>query len=162
MLTEKKRLPGNLAYVVRACMHGLCAEVDIDVVAPGACDHSCQRVFDTERAELAGGSCTMVDASEIVQMRLRDASAKLALRLRENELSVIYDNVRELVFRLAVEGEGCFRILPVNRAFYEATRQIIGGRVQQVIPKPSCAVVLKQKRDALATRAAVKREESTD
>jgi CheY-like chemotaxis protein len=30
MLPEKKPLPGNLAYVVRACMNGLCMTADID------------------------------------------------------------------------------------------------------------------------------------
>jgi PAS domain S-box-containing protein len=119
-----------------------------------------------ERAEVSGVLCTVVDATETVQMRLRHASAKLALRLRENELSVIYDNVREVVFYLSVEGEGGFRFLLVNRAFYEATglseHQIIGRPVQQVIPEPSCTLVLQRYRDAIATRAAVSWEESTD
>jgi PAS domain S-box-containing protein len=119
-----------------------------------------------ERAQVSGILCTVVDATETVQSRLRHVSAEMALRLRENELSVIYDNVREIVFYLSVEGSGCFRFLLANRAFHEATgldeRQVIGRLVQQVIPEPSCTLVLQHYRHAIESGTSVGWEEITE
>jgi PAS domain S-box-containing protein len=118
-----------------------------------------------ERMQVCGILCSAIDVTETVQRRRRHEQAEIALRKREHELSVIYDNVREIVFYLAVEGED-FRFLLANRAFYEATglagNQVIGRLVQQVIPEPSCTLVLRHYRAAIENRAAVSWEEITE
>jgi PAS domain S-box-containing protein len=119
-----------------------------------------------ESMQVCGILCTVVDVTETVQRRQRHERAEIALRQREKELSAIYDNVREIVFYLSVESDGCFRFLLVNRAFYEATglseHRVIGRPVQHVIPEPSCTLVLQHYRDAIKTRKAVNWEEITE
>ncbi|MDB5760306.1 MAG: hypothetical protein JWM30_3595 [Burkholderia sp.] len=119
-----------------------------------------------ERAQVCGVLCSAIDVTATVQRRHRHEQAEIALRKRENELSVIYDNVREIVFYLSVDGANCFRFVLVNRAFYKATglaeSEVIGRLVQQVIPEPSCTLVLRHYRTAIESRAGVSWEEVTD
>ena len=126
----------------------------------------CYTPVRDERSQVSSLLCTVVDATEAVGRRQRLESAVIALRQRENELSAIYDNVREIIFYLSVESEGSFRFLLSNQAFHEATglseSQVVGCLVQQVIPEPSCTLVLEHYRHAIETRTAVSWEETTE
>jgi PAS domain S-box-containing protein len=93
--------------------------------------------------------------------------AREALRAREQELELIYSNVSDVIFYLAVEpGEGQYRFVSVNKAFLTATGlaedQVVGKLVEEVIPQPSLALVLDKYATAIRERQTVRWEETTD
>ena len=87
------------------------------------------------------------------------------LRAREAELSAIYENVPGIVFYIAVEPDGEFRFLSVSRDFLVATgltrEQIVGSLVRDVIPAPSCDMVLNHYREAIRSGQLVRWEEES-
>src|SRR5215472_6587363 len=92
---------------------------------------------------------------------------KLAALLgaREKELSAIYENVPGIVFYIAVEPNGEFRFLSVSRDFLAATglgrEQVVGSLVRDVIPPPSCDMVLNRYREAIRSGEPVRWEEKS-
>ena len=80
--------------------------------------------------------------------------------------SIIYANMQEVVYHLAVEGDGRYRFMHVNPAFEKATelppQRVIGHLVSEVIPEPSFSLVLAQYQEAIRTRATRRWEEVTD
>ncbi|MES2759486.1 MAG: EAL domain-containing protein [Pseudomonadota bacterium] len=80
--------------------------------------------------------------------------------------AIVYRNIEEVVFHLQVEGSGRYRFRFVNPAFYAATHlrpeQVIGQLVTNVIPEPSCSLVLRHYAEAIGTRATVRWQEVTD
>lgn len=90
--------------------------------------------------------------------------AEEALRKSENQLSLVYRHVSDIIFYLAVEPDEKFRFLSVNPAFSEATglaeSQAVGKLVQEVIPEPSLStVVLPNYREAIRDKKTVQWEE---
>src|SRR5215831_8323351 len=87
------------------------------------------------------------------------------LRAREEELSAIYENVPGIVFYIAVEPDSEFRFLSVSRDFLAATgltrEQVVGSLVRDVIPPPSCAMVLNHYREAIRSGQPVRWEEKS-
>jgi PAS domain S-box-containing protein len=85
------------------------------------------------------------------------------LRAREQELSAIYENVPGIVFYIAVQPDGEFRFLSVSRDFLTATglsrEQVVGTLVRDIIPPPSCEMVLNHYREAIRSRQSVRWEE---
>ncbi len=75
-----------------------------------------------------------------------------------------YENVRDVIFLLGVEGTG-FRFLEINPAFTMATGltedEVVGKRVEEVIPEPSLSVVLARYNEALRDGRTVRWEEIT-
>lgn len=92
--------------------------------------------------------------------------AEEALIARERELSLIYSTVSEVIFFLKAESEGRFRFLTVNQAFLRATglreNQVVGKYVDEVIPEPSCSLVLGKYQEAIREKKTVYWEETTD
>src|SRR5215475_10047555 len=92
---------------------------------------------------------------------------KLAVLLcaREDELSAIYEHVPGILFYIAVEPDGKFRFLSVSRDFLVATgltrEQIVGSLVRDVIPEPSCDMVLKHYREAILSGQTVRWDEES-
>src|SRR5215475_2285757 len=92
---------------------------------------------------------------------------KLAVLLcaREEELAAIYENVPGILFYIAVEPDGEFRFLSVRRDFLTATgltrEQIVGSLVRDVIPEPSCDMVLNHYREAILSGQTVRWEEES-
>jgi PAS domain S-box-containing protein len=84
---------------------------------------------------------------------------------REKELSAIYENVPGIVFYIAVESDGNFRFLSVSRDFLTATglnrEQVVGSLVRDVIPPPSCDLVLNHYRAAIRSGQPVRWEEKS-
>jgi PAS domain S-box-containing protein len=80
-------------------------------------------------------------------------------------LSVIYANVKGILFYLAVEPDGNFRFTSVNPAFLETTglaeNQVVGRLVQDVIPQSSYDLVIGKYLDAITTKKTVRWEESS-
>jgi len=87
------------------------------------------------------------------------------LRAREQELTAIYENVPGIVFYIGIESVGEFRFLSVSRDFLAATglsrEQVVGSLVRDVIPPPSCDMVLKHYREAIRSGQTVRWEEKS-
>jgi diguanylate cyclase (GGDEF)-like protein/PAS domain S-box-containing protein len=85
--------------------------------------------------------------------RPRQSTIAAALKDRETPLRVIFDNIEDVVYLLDVEDDG-YRFVAVNRRFLDATglslHQVIGRRVDEVIPQPSLGAVLEHYARALA------------
>ena len=89
--------------------------------------------------------------------------AENALRESESQLSLLYANVSDVIYFLAVEPGELFRFVSVNAAFFKATglteAQVIGKLVQEVIPEPAHELVLSRYREAIREKSTVRWEE---
>src|SRR5215469_9705099 len=89
----------------------------------------------------------------------------MLLRAREQELKAIYENVPGIMFYIAVERDGEFRFLSVSRDFLTATglsrEQVVGSLVRDVIPRPSCDMVLNHYRETIRSGQTVRWEEES-
>lgn len=90
-------------------------------------------------------------------------TAEDLIRIGQEQLSLIYDNVSDVVFALDLTDEGQFRFSSVNKKFTEATglakSDVIGKYIEDVIPPSAHALVLRKYREAINTRKAVSWEE---
>jgi len=88
------------------------------------------------------------------------------LREKQRRLVSIYNTVEDIIFHLAVEPEGQFRILSVNAAFLRVTglgqEKVVGKAVNEVIPEPSLPRALKKYRQAIEEKTIVRWEETSD
>ncbi len=95
-----------------------------------------------------------------------ERKAEQVLQESEQRLTSIYDTVGNVIFYLAVEGDGQYRFTSVNPAFEKVTGiplgQVIGRRVDEVIPRPSLSMVLEKYRQAIEEKTVVRWEETTD
>ena len=86
-----------------------------------------------------------------------------ALRDRENRLSLIYDNVSDVIFGIDAEPNDNFRFKSVNRRFLGVTglseNQILGKLVQEIIPEPGLALAIGKYKEAIKTGHSVHWEE---
>ena len=84
----------------------------------------------------------------------------------EQRLASIYNTVRDVIFQVAVEGEGQFRFVSVNPAFLRVTgltrEMVVGKTVNEVIPEPSLTIVLGKYRQAIEEKTTVVWEETSD
>ncbi len=91
--------------------------------------------------------------------------AGAALRESEQQLSVIYDSVGDVLYHLAVEPNDCYRFLSVNQTFLEATGltedQIVGKRIEEVIPEPAIWMVKDNYKKAIDEMRIVRWEETS-
>jgi PAS domain S-box-containing protein len=103
--------------------------------------------------------------------RLSETNLKLAetaeaLRESEQQLASIYNAVRDVIFHLAVEPEGRFRFVSVNAAFLRVTglsrEMVVGKAVNEVIPEPSLAMVMRKYREAIERKTIALWEETSD
>jgi PAS domain S-box-containing protein len=87
------------------------------------------------------------------------------LKNKEKELSLIYNNLNEIVFSLSVENGDQFKFVSVNRAFVDVIgvkeEQVVGSYVEEIIPEPSLSIVLSNYKLAIATKASVSWEETS-
>ncbi len=81
------------------------------------------------------------------------------------QLSLVYDNVADIIFFLAVESVDSFRFLSVNSAFFKATGlkevSVVGKLVQDVIPAPAHALVFGKYNEAIREKKTVMWEETS-
>ncbi len=101
-----------------------------------------------------------------IKLRAEKERAEEALQVQQRILSSIYSNVSETLFSLSVEPDNRFRFISVNQSFLDTTglleNQVVGKRVQEVIPEPSLSIVLAKYQQAVRENKTVKWEEVTD
>ncbi len=101
-----------------------------------------------------------------IRYALERKKAEEALRESEQRLSSIYNTVGDIIFHLAVEKDGRYRFISVNQAFLSVTGltydQVAGKGVDEVIPQPSLALVLKKYGEAIREKRIVRWEETSD
>ena len=94
----------------------------------------------------------------------RRATIAAALKDRELPLRVIFENIEDVVYLLDVEGDG-YRFVAVNPPFLAATGlaedQVVGRRVEEVIPAPSLDLVLARYAHAIESGQPVYWEEES-
>jgi two-component system CheB/CheR fusion protein len=94
-----------------------------------------------------------------------EAELRRELAARERELSAIYANVPGILFYVGVEPEGDFRFLSASQGCLDATglarEQFVGKLVRDVIPQPSCDMVLNNYREAIRTGRTVRWDETS-
>jgi PAS domain S-box-containing protein len=88
------------------------------------------------------------------------------LRERERQISLIYDTVGDSIFNLKIEKDGSYCFSSVNQCFLSTTGlqagQIVGKRVQDIIPEPSLSLVLKKYAEAIRAKKMVRWEEVSE
>jgi PAS domain S-box-containing protein len=88
-----------------------------------------------------------------------------ALHENEQRLNSIYNTVGDSIFQLTVEPGGQFRFTSVNPAFSSTTGlpsgQVIGKKVNEIIPEPSLTMVLEKYRQAIQEKTIVRWEETS-
>ncbi len=89
-----------------------------------------------------------------------------ALRKSEQQLSVIYDSIGDVLYYMAVEPDDCFRFLSINQSFLDVTglteEQIVGKRIEEVIPEPSVWMVRDNYKKAIEENRIVRWEETSE
>jgi PAS domain S-box-containing protein len=105
-------------------------------------------------------------AIQEAEQRRRRQEAEQALLQRERRLSSIYETVSDSLFYVDVEEDGRYRITSVNRAFVSTTgldhNQVVGKRVDEVIPEPSLTLALEKYSEAIRERRVVRWEETSE
>lgn len=90
-------------------------------------------------------------------------TAEDLIRSGQEQLSLIYDNVSDVVFALDLTEAGRFQFSSINHKFTEATglakSDVVGKYVEEVLPPPAYALVLRKYREAIRTKKAVSWEE---
>jgi PAS domain S-box-containing protein len=88
------------------------------------------------------------------------------IRQEERFRRLIYENITDVVFYLAVEGKDQFRFLTVNPAFLKATGlredQVVGRLLSEVIPGSSYDLVLLNYKKAVSEHRTIRWEEVTE
>ena len=78
------------------------------------------------------------------------------LRAGENQLALIFNTVSDALFLLAVEANHTYRFVSVNRKFLTLTglaeEQVVGKRLEAVIPQPAHALVRSKYREAIRAK----------
>src|SRR5262245_21662353 len=136
-LETVRRVQAQAAAVPVVVLTGLAdEELALQALHEGAQDYLVKGQMD---------SPTLVRALRYAMER---KGAEQALREREQQLSSIYDTVADVIFCLAVEQKGGYRFTSVNQAFLLLTgldsRQVVGKRVEEVIPQPSLTLALEK------------------
>jgi len=136
------------------------------------CEYRFQQVdgawaYIHDRAYIARDPCgsarRVIGAMQDLTQRKRDEAA---LREGQQRLVSIYNTVEDIIFHLAIEPEGQFRIVSVNAAFLRVTglkqENVVGKTVNEVIPEPSLTMVLGNYRRAIEEGTVVRWEETSD
>ncbi len=114
---------------------------------------------------------TLIRKLEHKVQKLEDAIAERkrvesALQEHGQRLASIYDTVGDVIFQLALEEDGRYRFASVNAAFLARTGmtldQVVGKRVDEVIPQPSLNAALEKYATAVRERRIVRWEETSD
>ena len=106
------------------------------------------------------------DATYIASIAINHERTERKLREREKQLNLIYENVTDVLFVLAVDSNNAYRFTSINHRFTEATGlsedRVVGKLVDEVIPEPSLSIVLKKYSEAIQSKQSVYWEETTN
>lgn len=115
----------------------------------------------------AGDKSDGADAAALLlQQRMQDDQRRAAAALRGSEarLSLILENIKDIVFLLSVEPADVYRFLFVNPSFLERTglraEQVIGKRVEEVFPESSHGFLAQKYAEAIQARQSVSWQEN--
>ena len=131
------------------------------------------RLRDGKGAHLWGEAKALLDregrrcgAIEIVRDVTERKQMERALRGSERQLSLVLNNVSDVIFSVAVEPGGVFRFSWVNRRFLEVTglqeSQIVGVLAKDVIPPPAHPLVFGKYAEAIRTGQPARWEEVSE
>ena len=109
-------------------------------------------------------------ADVLIQAIVRDITQRKAmedaLREREAQVSLILNNVSDVIFAVEVASDGGFRFASVNHRFLQATglreNQVVGAHVRDVIPESAHELVFGRYREAIRTGKPVHWEEVSE
>lgn len=83
---------------------------------------------------------------------------------QQQHLDLIFQGVSDCLFLLQVEADGCYRFLCVNAAFLKVTglarNQVVGKRIEEVLPEASHALVKGKYREVIRERKTVSWDEN--
>ncbi len=103
--------------------------------------------------------------AELERAQAERKRAENEIRLREQQLSLIYDSIGDILYYLKVEPGPHYRFLTVNSAFLKATgltvEQIVGKTINEVIPEPSLQLVRSNYEKAIREKRIVYWEETS-
>jgi PAS domain S-box-containing protein len=92
--------------------------------------------------------------------------AEAALRTSEQQLSLIFDTVGDVLFLLAVEPGECFRFIAMNSSGLAVTglarEQVVGKRIEEVLPETAHALVIGNYKEAIRENKTVRWEEISE
>jgi PAS domain S-box-containing protein len=104
-------------------------------------------------------------ASRLATIAIEQHRRQAALEESRQHLSLVYDHSADVLYQLRVESVG-YRFVSVNPAFTATTglsaEDVNGKLVQDVIPEPSCSLVLSKYEQAIRARATLRWEEVTE
>jgi PAS domain S-box-containing protein len=116
-------------------------------------------LLSREIIELGGEKHLVGTSIDITEIR----RAEGIIEESERRLSLIFDTVSDIIFLLSVEPEDCYRFESVNSPFLVATgltrEQVIGKRIEEVLPKTAHALVMSKYKQAIMENKTVRWEE---
>jgi PAS domain S-box-containing protein len=149
------RASAALPLMIAGAVHGT---LNLYAPEPGFFDEDELKLLDETAADIAF-------ALEFTEEEERRHRAEEALLASEQQRALIYANITDIVFYLAVEPDDRFRFVSVNPAFLKATGlaedAVVGRPVEEVIPEPALTLVLGHYGEAVRTEKAVAWEETT-
>jgi len=111
------------------------------------------------------GGMTLLALVTVVVVRSRLRREEETIRESQKDLKLIYDTAADVLFQIGVESDKSFKFLSVNQAFLNAggiaEEQIVGKRVEEVIPKESQSSVLSKYKEAIRRKEVVRWEETS-
>ncbi len=89
-------------------------------------------------------------------------TAEKALKDSENLLSLIYNAASDIIFLMAVEDNGCYRYVSVNKAYIETTgltgQDILGKRLEEILSSPDSKPMVKRFQQVIADKRPIQYE----
>ena len=102
-------------------------------------------------------------ATRIASVCIQRRRADHALRLSQKQLSLIYENVAEIIFLIEVQSNFRFRFVSVNQAFLSTNglrrEQAVGKDVEAVLPPSSHQLILSKYKQAIQEKRTVQWEQ---
>jgi len=91
--------------------------------------------------------------------------AEMDARLYKEKLELSFNNTNDIMFLISVDKDKTFRFYTINKSFLDATglsrQEVENKRVEEVIPEPSCSLVLSKYKQAIKKRITIKWDETT-
>ncbi|TFF37544.1 PAS domain-containing protein [Mucilaginibacter psychrotolerans] len=104
----------------------------------------------------ADKECMMVVLNDVTEkeanlQKVKDNEQKLLNS--QQQLSLIYNNVKDVIFVISVETDGRFKFISVNKAFADITgieeSEVIGKYIDAIIPEPSLTLAVSKYTQAI-------------
>ncbi|MFN7975865.1 MAG: PAS domain S-box protein [Acidobacteriota bacterium] len=155
-----------LPHGLRACWSTPISSPERKVLGTFACYHRVRRAPRAREIQWVDAATHLASIAILRDRQdraIREREAELAAR--ERIRSAVYDNVSDVIFYIGVEPTGGYRFISVNRAFLRATGltldQIVGKRVDDVVPEPSRTQVIACYERAMRERRTITWDEVT-